>query len=90
MSCCVPPSATAFTRIAKTLSEKLCGGSVCVTHTGAATVLVLGEVVSGRDAVYVPEGEKAAEWRRDTKTRERRRPYAAAESLGTLAAWSEH
>ena len=48
-------------------------------------VLVLGEVVNGRDAVGTSEGEKAAEWRRGTKTRERLRPYAAAESLGTLA-----
>ena len=48
-------------------------------------MLFLGEVVSGRGAVGVPMGEKAAKWRRGTKTRERLRPYAAAESLGSLA-----
>ena len=48
-------------------------------------MLFLGEVVNGRGAVGVLMGEKAAEWRRDTKTRERLRPYAAAESLGSLA-----
>ena len=84
MSRRVPASSTAFARIAKTLPEKLCG-SICAKHTGAAIVLVLGEVVSGRGAVGTSEGEKAAEWRRDTNTSERLRPYAAAESLGTLA-----
>ena len=44
--------------------------------------MFLGEVVNGRGAVGVPMGEKAAEWRRGTKTSERLRPYAAAESLG--------
>ena len=86
MSRCVPPSATAFTRIAKTLPEKLCGDcGLCAKYTEAATVLVLGDVVSGRGAVGTSEGEKVAEWRRDTKSSERLRPYAAAESLGTLA-----
>ena len=47
--------------------------------------MVLGEVVNGRDAVGTSEGEKAAEWRRGTKTRERLRPYAAADLLGSLA-----
>ena len=79
----VSASSTAFARSAKTLSEKLCGGSV--THTGAATLLVLGEVVSERGAVGVPEGEKAAEWHRDTKTSKQRRPYATAELIGSLA-----
>ena len=35
------------------------------------------------------EGEEAAEWRRGTKTSERLRPYAAAESLGMLAGEDE-
>ena len=53
-------------------------------------MLFLGEVVSERGAVGTSESKKAAEWHRGTKTSERLRPYAAAESLGTLAAWSEH
>ena len=81
MSRRVPVPATAFARIAKTLPEKLCG-SICVKYTGAATVLVLGEVVSERGAVGIPMGEKAAEWSAATKTSKQRRPYAVAELLG--------
>ena len=85
MSRQVPVPATAFARLVKTLPEKLCSGSVCVTHTGAATVLVLGEVVSGRGAVAFRRAKRQPEWSAATKTSERLRPYAAAESLGTLA-----